>query len=124
MPDPVPHTAFPFRAALRGRCPRCGQGCLFAGTLALGKQCDVCGLDLERFDQGDGPAAFAILIVGTPIVAGVVILELMFQAPYWLQALIWLPATVILTLVTIRVLKAWLVSEQYRHDASEGRLSE
>ncbi|MGF1456342.1 MAG: DUF983 domain-containing protein [Alphaproteobacteria bacterium] len=91
--------------------------------LGLAPSCTVCDLDFQRFDQGDGPAAFAIFIVGTVAVVGLIAVEVMFRAPYWVQAVIWLPIVPALSVVTIRLLKAWLISEQYRRDAAEGRLS-
>src|SRR6202035_9601 len=52
------------RAALGCRCPRCGQGRLFAGLLSVRGACEVCGLDLSGQDAGDGPAVFVILFLG------------------------------------------------------------
>ncbi len=51
-------------AGLKGRCPRCGQGALFRSGLALREKCDRCGLSYAFADSGDGPAVFAILILG------------------------------------------------------------
>lgn len=113
----------PYGAALAGRCPRCGAGPLYAGILKLAPECTSCGLDIAKYDQGDGPAAFAIFFVGFIVTGGVLWLELAYQAPYWLQAAIWLPATIILTLISVRLLKSWLLAAQFRHDAQEGRLS-
>ena len=52
------------RAALTCRCPRCGEGPLFAGLLAVRPACLVCGLDLSGQDAGDGPAVFVIFFLG------------------------------------------------------------
>ena len=38
-------------AALRGRCPQCGQGRIFHGRFAMHVYCPVCGLKFER-EQG------------------------------------------------------------------------
>ena len=62
----TPNTA---KAILLGLCPRCGQGPLFHGYIAVHKSCPACGLDYSIFDPGDGPAVFGILIVGA-IVCG------------------------------------------------------
>ncbi len=103
-------------AALRGRCPRCGKGRLFRNPIALAKTCEACGLDLEAYEQDDGPAAFSLLIVGFLIMGGAF---LMYDAPYWLHLLIWPPVALVLTLVSVRLFKAWLVAQQFRHDARE-----
>ncbi len=113
----------PYAAALAGKCPRCGSGPLYSGILKLAPVCSACGLELARYDQGDGPAAFAIFFVGFVVTAGALWLELAFQAPYWVHAVIWPPVILVLTLVSVRVLKSWLVAAQFRHDAREGRLS-
>lgn len=44
---------------LKGACPRCGKGKLFAGWLKLAPKCKVCGLDYSFADPADGPAFFA-----------------------------------------------------------------
>jgi Flp pilus assembly secretin CpaC len=46
---------------VRSACPRCGRGRLFSGFLTPAQDCNVCGLDFEFMDSGDGPAVFVIL---------------------------------------------------------------
>jgi uncharacterized protein (DUF983 family) len=112
------------RAALLGVCPRCGKGKLFAGYLSVAQRCSACGLDYAPFDAGDGPAVFVILIVGALVAGGVLITEVNFEPPYWVQAAIWLPATIVLAVIFLRLAKALLLTLQYKHQAREGRLSE
>ena len=38
------------------KCPRCGEGKLYAGFLNLRPSCAACGLDYTFMDSGDGPA--------------------------------------------------------------------
>jgi uncharacterized protein (DUF983 family) len=108
-------------ASLWGRCPRCGKGSLFRGYLKLSQSCSACELDFTRFEAGDGPAVFVILIVGAIVAGGALITEVTFQPPYWVHALIWGPALVILSLGLLRPLKAALIVLQYKHKAEEGR---
>jgi uncharacterized protein (DUF983 family) len=108
-------------AALKGRCPRCGKGRLFKGYLALQPSCTACKLDFSGFEAGDGPAVFVILIVGAIVAGGALLTEVAFQPPYWVHALIWGPALVILSLAFLRPLKAGLIVLQYKHTAEEGR---
>jgi uncharacterized protein (DUF983 family) len=110
-------------ATLLGRCPRCGRGKLFAGFLKIAPACGVCGLDYSRFDAGDGPAVFVILIVGAIVAGGALIVEVKFSPPYWVHAVIWGPMVLILSLGLLRPLKAGLVVLQYKHRAEEGRIS-
>jgi len=108
-------------ASLKGRCPRCGKGSLFQGYLAVRSSCPSCGLDLSRFEAGDGPAVFVILIVGAIVAGGALLMEVAFQPPYWIHALVWGPALLILSLAFLRPLKAALIVLQYKHKAEEGR---
>ena len=112
------------RAALLGRCPRCGDGSLFAGYLNVAPACTQCGLDYSSFDPGDGPAVFVILIVGFLVAGGALIVEVTFQPPYWVHALIWLPTILILAFGFLRLVKSTLLVLQYKHRAGEARLME
>ncbi len=112
------------RAALSGVCPRCGKGKLFKGYLSVAARCTGCGLDYSGFDAGDGPAVFVILIVGAIVAGSALLVEVNFQPPYWVHAVLWLPVTAILAFVFLRLAKALLLTLQYKHQAREGRLSE
>jgi uncharacterized protein (DUF983 family) len=112
----------PLSAGLRCRCPRCGRGRLFRGFLSLARCCGACGLDYSTADAGDGPAFFVVLVVGTVITVAAVVVELAYTPPYWLHALLWIPATLLLSLALLRPFKATLVALQYRHKAAEGRM--
>ncbi len=115
-------TASVVYATLLSRCPRCGRGPLFRGFLTVAPTCSGCGLSFARFEAGDGPAVFAILIVGAVVAGGALLTEVWFQPPYWVQGIIWGPAVVILSLGLLRPLKAGLIALQYRNKAEEGRL--
>ena len=107
--------------SVSGRCPRCGARTLFAGAATFSKNCRACGLDFSAFNVGDGPAAFLILIVGGLNVALAAIVEIAAEPPFWVH-LVWIPATAVLTLTGLRVAKAWLLFQEYRHSAREGRI--
>lgn len=110
------------QASLLGRCPRCGQGRLFAGYLAIAPECTVCGQDFRAFDVGDGAAALVILVVGA-IVCGLALwVEFTFQPPLWVHAVLWAPIIALLTIAFLRWTKSALLVLQYRHKAGEGRL--
>ena len=112
----------PIARGLRGRCPRCGGGKMFAGFLSLKPRCDRCGLDFSFADAGDGPAVFVILIGGFIVVFAALITEIMYQPPYWLHAALWLPLVLLVTLAPLRPIKGLLIVLQYHHRAAEGRL--
>ena len=106
----------------RARCPRCGKGRLYSGLLSVEESCSSCGFDYSHFNVGDGATVFVILIVGAIVAGGALILEVAYQPPYWLHAVIWGPAIVILSLVFLRLSKTFLIQQQYKHRAEEGRL--
>lgn len=113
--------SLPIARGVRCRCPRCGEGMLFQGFLSLRPACDRCGLDYKFADSGDGPAVFVILIGGAIVVAAALITEVVYQPPYWLHAVLWLPLILLVTLVPLRPLKGLLIALQYYHEAAEGR---
>ena len=112
-----------FAAGLKGRCPRCGRGPLFRNGLALRERCESCGLSYAFADSGDGPAVFAIFILGFLILGGALLLEFKVGPPVWVHVVLWGIATPLLAFFLLRVLKATLIALQYKHKAEEGRLA-
>ena len=113
----------PLAFALKGLCPRCGQAALFAGWVGFAPRCKSCGLDFADFNVGDGPAAFLILIVGAILMVSAVLVDLTISPPWWLH-LVWLPVGLALTLGGLRIAKSWLIAQEYRHRAAEGRIAQ
>lgn len=120
MPESQPSPS-PFRTGLACRCPRCGQGRLFAGFLEVAPRCAVCGLDLAFANSGDGPAVFVIFLVSPIVIVLAVILEALAHPAPYVHLIVWLPVTVILCLLLLRPFKATMIALQYRNDAREGR---
>ncbi len=104
-----------------GRCPRCGAGRLFASFLGLARQCPACGLSYDFADAGDGPAVFVSFLAGLLVCGGAVWTELVYQPPYWVHAVIWLPLALLVPVALLRPMKGLLIGLQYRHSAGEGR---
>ena len=102
------------RTILTCRCPRCGKGKLYHGLLTVADQCSHCGLPLKGHEQGDGPAFFAVLIIGALSATGAAIIESKFSPPYWVQAAIWVPFVLIGSVISLRWFKALLIATQYR----------
>jgi uncharacterized protein (DUF983 family) len=113
------------QTAVRGlacRCPRCGTGKLYSGFLHLRPSCEACGLDYAFIDSGDGPAIFIIMLAGAIVVACALIVEVKYQPPFWLHAVLWLPLILATTLLPLRAMKSLLIALQFHHKAAEGRL--
>ncbi len=107
---------------LRGCCPRCGQGKLFDGLLKVRPACSACGLSYAFADAGDGPAVFVMLIVGFLVVGFALWFEFTFHPAVWLHFIVTAPVAIIVCLASLRLLKGVLISLQYKHNASEGRI--
>lgn len=115
----------PLQAGFWCRCPRCGKGALFKSvfTLDVREKCESCSLELKFVDAGDGPAVFAILILGFLILGAALIVEFRLHPPLWLHVVIWPPVTLVVALGLLRPLKATLIALQYHHKAEEGRIA-
>jgi len=114
----------PAAVALKGLCPRCGAGTLFAGPVAFAPKCPACGLDFSSFNVGDGPAALLTLVLGAIVVAGAAILQITLEPPFWLQLLIWIPVTAAAVIWSLRITKGGLLALEYRNAAREGRIKD
>lgn len=111
----------PVTAVLTGACPQCGARSLFSGWVRFATRCGACGLDYDSFNVGDGPAAFLILIIGALLTVGAVSVDLSFSPPWWVH-IVWLPVGAALTIFGLRIGKALLLGQEYRHRAREGRI--
>ena len=112
----------PVKVGIAGKCPRCGTGKLFNGYLNTAKSCSNCGLDYSFADAGDGPAVFVILIIGFIVTGSALVTEVTYNPPLWLHFLLWIPLTIVLSLVLLRWLKGLLIALQYRNKAAQGEI--
>ena len=108
-------TISPFKAGFACRCPRCGEGKLFAGFLDVAERCAVCNLDLTQQNSGDAPAVFIILVLGGVVVGLAFLLETTFAPPMWLHLLIWFPLILGGSIGLLRPFKAIMIALQYKH---------
>ena len=115
-------TVSPFVAGLRCRCPRCGEGHLLQGFLTPRAACECCGLDFAFADSGDGPAVFIMFIAGFLVVGAALLVELRYEPPFWVHALLWIPFVLMVSLGLLRPLKGLMIALQYANKAEEGRL--
>lgn len=117
---PPPADAEPRRdvktAMLRGwrlKCPACGRGRLFRKYLKVADTCPACSEELHHQRADDAPPYFTMVIVGHVVVAGVLALEKAAAPPSWVHLSLWLPLTVILSLVLLPLIKGALVGLQW-----------
>jgi uncharacterized protein (DUF983 family) len=95
---------------------------LFRSGLILRESCERCGLGYAFADSGDGPAVFAIFILGVLVLGGALWVEFRLEPPLWVHVALWGVLTPLLALGLLRVLKASLIALQFKHKAGEGRL--
>jgi uncharacterized protein (DUF983 family) len=116
-------TDSPALAGAKGACPRCGKGALFRRGLVLRDRCTVCELDFRFIDTGDGPAVFAIFLLGFLVLGLALIAEFKFGAPLWFHVIAWGLLTPLLAIAILRGLKGLLIGLQYRNKAEQGQLA-
>jgi uncharacterized protein (DUF983 family) len=105
-------------AGIRCTCPRCGEGPLYQGLLALRDRCTVCGLDFSNLAADDGPAFFIIVVLSAFVLPSAAAVEMIFHPPIWVHILIWPPVLVVGAVALMRPLKAWMIAQHYRHIVS------
>lgn len=106
------------------RCPACGKGRMFASYLKVISNCTHCEEALHHHRADDAPAYFTMFIVAHLVVGGVLSLEQAAAPPTWVHLAIWLPMTLVMSLLLLPMVKGTLVSLQwalYMHGFGEGR---
>lgn len=103
------------------KCPKCQKGDLYKPglTMDLRDQCDECGLDFTKNDSADGPAVFLIFILGFLLVPIALFVDAYYSWPVWLHAIIWGALAIVLTVGSLRPLKAYIIALQYKHRPSD-----
>jgi uncharacterized protein (DUF983 family) len=101
------------KRGFRGRCPRCGEGRLFRAFLKVDNNCSVCGLDFTPHRADDLPAYLVIIIVGHIVVPLALLIETNYSPPIALQLEIYLPLTLIASLVLLQPVKGTVVGVQW-----------
>lgn len=113
----------PWLAGSLARCPQCGKGRLFQKGLMMRDRCESCDLDYAFVDTGDGPAVFAILILGFVVLGLALFVEFRYEPPVWMHVVLWGVLTPLFSFVLLRYLKATLIALIWTNKAEEGRLA-
>jgi uncharacterized protein (DUF983 family) len=101
------------KRGFRGRCPRCGEGKLFRAFLKVDNKCAVCGLDFTPHRADDLPAYLVIVIVGHIMVPLALFIETNYSPPVALQLAIYMPATLLASLLLLQPVKGAVVGIQW-----------
>ncbi len=103
----------PVQAALRRRCPQCGEGRLLSGFLEAAPRCESCGLDLSRFEAGDGPAFFAGALSAVGGIGAVALSMLAFDAGSAVTMTVGIAAALGFALAPLPVIKCFFIAQAY-----------
>lgn len=94
-------------------CPQCGKGGMFDGYLKVNDFCPACGEALYHHRADDAPPYATIFAVGHIVVPLLVLVEEFYRPEVWVHLAIFLPLTLVLSLVLLPRLKGMLVGLQW-----------
>ena len=96
---------------------------MFGAFLKVRDRCDVCGEELFHQRADDFPPYLVIIIVGHLVVTMILVTEIEFAPPLWLQMSMWVPVTIGLSLALLQPVKGAVVALQWslRMHGFEGR---
>ena len=104
------------KTLILGLCPSCLKASIFHKIIILKKDCHICSEDFSKYNLGDADNFFVILVVGIIIMVGLVFTEIHYQPSLSLQMIIWIPATIILSILFTRPIKAYFLYLGYKLD--------
>ena len=87
---------------------------MFRAFLKVADRCEACGEELHHHRADDFPAYLVIVIVGHLVVPLILHVEMAYEPAYWIHAAIFLPMTVLLSLLLIQPMKGLVVALQWR----------
>jgi uncharacterized protein (DUF983 family) len=86
---------------------------MFGRFLKVRDECAVCGLEIHHHRADDAPPYITMMIMGHILAPLVLMLERAAQPPVWLHLSLWLPLTLIMTLVFLPRVKGALIGVQW-----------
>jgi uncharacterized protein (DUF983 family) len=101
------------KRGLKCRCPNCGKGKLFRAFLKTADRCSECGQDFTHHRADDLPAYLVIVIVGHIVVPLALSIETNYAPPVLLQLAIYLPVTLLASLLLLQPVKGAVVGLQW-----------
>ena len=114
MTYPAVSLSLALRRGFTMKCPSCGKGHLFGRFLKVVDHCEACGESYSAQRADDLPAYLVIVVVGHAVVPALLALETAYAPPYWLQALIWLPITLVSSLGLLQPVRGAVVGLQWQ----------
>lgn len=94
-------------------CPACNKGQIYKSYLKVNDACPACGEELHHQRADDAPPYFTMLIVAHIVGGGILFMEQNYAPPEWVELVIWLPATVLISLWLLPRIKGALIAYQW-----------
>lgn len=101
------------KRGMLGRCPACGQGRLFRAYTKTVDTCEVCGEEIHHHRADDLPAYLVITVVGHIVLTLFLVAELVLNWSSWQHLALWVPLTLILSLVLLQPAKGAVIGLQW-----------
>lgn len=98
---------------LRGKCPNCGEGHLFRKFVKVADACDHCGEAFHHHRADDFPAYLVIILVGHFTIPLAMYVEVAYSPAYWIQAAVWLPLILAMSVGLLQPVKGAVVALQW-----------
>ena len=98
---------------LKCKCPKCGEGKLFRAFIKPADSCTECGEDFTPQRADDLPAYIVVVIVGHIMVGGFLSTEMMFALSSWTHLAIWVPVTILSSLLMLQPVKGGVIGLQW-----------
>ncbi|WP_176592718.1 DUF983 domain-containing protein [Sphingobium sp. EM0848] len=99
--------------ALRGRCPACGEGKMFARFLKPSPACGHCGQAWDQSRADDFPAYIVILLLGHILVPLMIEVNASLEIPLGVQAVLWPGLAILLAVAMIQPVKGAVIAFQW-----------
>lgn len=96
------------------KCPKCSNGKIFSGYLKINNNCSKCNEDLSIYRTDDFGPWLSIVLAGHIVVPLVLSAEQAFVPDLWLQALIWIPFSLIIVLYLLPISKSICLAIMWR----------
>ncbi|MEM1087946.1 MAG: DUF983 domain-containing protein [Pseudomonadota bacterium] len=94
---------------------------MFETHLKLKDACSICGADFSDADSGDGPAFFVMFLIAIIVTPPVLLVQVMFDPPMWLQVGLWGTVSFALAWWLLRPFKSLLFALQWKNKAEEAK---
>ena len=92
--------------SLLKKCPQCGKGKIFYSYLKQYDNCTHCSEEFSGFRTDDFGPWLTIILAGHIIVPLVLFVEQNYAPELWLQAMVWIPLTIITALFILPISKS------------------